>query len=213
METNNLNSMKKVFKEAEIKDLISKVSGNEITFSRLVEILNEKVEDISNPSEDIKQAIEEFANSQYNKDATLICANSLRESIESYEDGKRDGIIIGAEFALNLSENSGQVDEDLVQKIKDKLYELQHPDGYIPEYVFGDIAAEIAALIASSPSGENGDKMLEAAKQILDLHVCEMEGLSSGQPTPTEWMNAVDKLSEAISNYENKANENSNVCM
>lgn len=177
METNNLNSMKKVFKEAEIKDLISKVSGNEITFSRLVEILNEKVEDISKPSKDIKQAIEAFANSQYNKDAILICANSLRESIESYEDGKHDGIIKGAEFALNLSENSGQVDK------------------------------------LSSRSQDNGAELLDAAKQILDLHVCEMEGLSSGQPTPTEWMNAVDKLSEAISNYENKANENSNVCM
>jgi hypothetical protein len=160
METNNLNSMKKVFKEAEIKDLISKVSGNEITFSRLVEILNEKVEDISNPSEDIKQAIEEFANSQYNKDATLICANSLRESIESYEDGKRDGIIIGAEFALNLSENSGQVDEDLVKKITDILLKNHHGAGFTI-HDFEVTAFKIAALIASSPSGENGDKIPE----------------------------------------------------
>jgi hypothetical protein len=141
-------------------DSIARALVEKSDFDRVVKEL-EYLSELRKPSEDIKQAIEEFANSQYNKDATLICANSLRESIESYEDGKRDGIIIGAEFALNLSENSGQVDEDLVQKIKDKLYELQHPDGYIPEYVFGDIAAEIAALIASSPSGENGDKIPE----------------------------------------------------
>jgi|SRR5690625_3221987 len=37
-----------------------------------------------------------------------------------------------------------------------------------------------------------------AASKLIDLHMCEMEGLSSGQPTPEEWMDAVDALSEAL---------------
>jgi hypothetical protein len=128
-------------------------------FDRVVEEL-EYLSELRKPSEGIKQAIEEFANSQYNKDATLICANSLRESIESYEDGKRDGIIIGAEFALNLSENSGQVDEDLVKKITDILLKNHHGAGFTI-HDFEVTAFKIAALIASSPSGENGDKIPE----------------------------------------------------
>lgn len=41
-----------------------------------------------------------------------------------------------------------------------------------------------------------------AASKLAHLHMCEMEGLSSGQPTPEEWMDAVDALSEALRKTE-----------
>ena len=37
-----------------------------------------------------------------------------------------------------------------------------------------------------------------AALQILHLHLCEQEGIGSGQPTPKQWLDAVDKLSKAL---------------
>ena len=37
-----------------------------------------------------------------------------------------------------------------------------------------------------------------AASQILHLHLCEQEGIGSGQPTPKQWLDAVDKLSKAL---------------
>lgn len=155
------------------------------------------LDELRKPSEDIKQTIEGAA-AKY----AGISDDKFANSAKTYDAYNIDeSFKNGAEFALNLSENSRQVDEDLVKKITDILLKNHYGTGFtIPD--FGVTAFKIAALIPSSPSGENGDELLEAAKQILDLHVCEMEGLSSGQPTPTEWMNAVDKLSEAISNYE-----------
>lgn len=37
-----------------------------------------------------------------------------------------------------------------------------------------------------------------AAKQIVHLHLCEQEGIGSGQPTPKQWLDAVDKLYKAL---------------
>lgn len=38
-------------------------------------------------------------------------------------------------------------------------------------------------------------ELVEAANNLLHLHSCEQEGLASGQPTPQQWMEAVEKLS------------------
>lgn len=47
--------------------------------------------------------------------------------------------------------------------------------------------------------GRNESKELYiAATQIVHLHLCEQEGIGSGQPTPKQWLDAVDKLSKAI---------------
>jgi hypothetical protein len=68
-----------------------------------------------------------------------------------------------------------------------------HPDKYFT-MPSKSAAMELANLInqpAASP-------VREAAENILHLHLCEQEGLQSGQPTPQMWMEAVDKLSEAL---------------
>lgn len=45
-------------------------------------------------------------------------------------------------------------------------------------------------------------KLRKASEEILHLHLCEQEGLSSGQPTPKQWIEAVNKLSEALNNIK-----------
>ena len=45
-------------------------------------------------------------------------------------------------------------------------------------------------------------ELVEASKEILHLHLCEQEGLSSGQPTRNQWLEAVDNLSQALLNYK-----------
>lgn len=50
-----------------------------------------------------------------------------------------------------------------------------------------------AQLIAAAPD------LLSALQHMVHLHMCEQEGLSSGQPTAAYWYGAVDKASEAIS--------------
>lgn len=42
------------------------------------------------------------------------------------------------------------------------------------------------------------ERLKEAAKELVHLHVCEQEGLSSGRPTPAQWLQAVDNLSNLI---------------
>jgi hypothetical protein len=49
-----------------------------------------------------------------------------------------------------------------------------------------------AKLIAAAPD------LLSALQNLVHLHMCEQEGLSSGQPSPTDWMEAVDNASNAI---------------
>ena len=38
----------------------------------------------------------------------------------------------------------------------------------------------------------------EAGKEIIHLHMCEQEGICSGQPTIIQWVEAVDKLSKLL---------------
>ena len=48
-------------------------------------------------------------------------------------------------------------------------------------------------LAASAPD------LLSSLQYLVHLHMCEQEGLSSGQPTAIQWLTAVDNASEAIS--------------
>jgi hypothetical protein len=41
--------------------------------------------------------------------------------------------------------------------------------------------------------------LTETLSRLVFLHECEQEGLSSGQPTFKQWIEAVDKASEALS--------------
>lgn len=49
--------------------------------------------------------------------------------------------------------------------------------------------------------------LLQAAKEILHLHMAEQEGISSGQPTRDQWLKAVDDLGEAIREEEKQTKE------
>lgn len=49
-----------------------------------------------------------------------------------------------------------------------------------------------AKLISSAPD------LLEALTQLVHLHMCEQEGVESGQPTSSMWIDAVNKASEAL---------------
>jgi len=49
-----------------------------------------------------------------------------------------------------------------------------------------------AKLIAAAP------ELLKALQDLLHLHSCEMEGISYGQPTANQWMDAVNYGSEII---------------
>jgi hypothetical protein len=44
--------------------------------------------------------------------------------------------------------------------------------------------------------------ILAALKELVHLHLCEQEGLSSGMPTKQQWLEAVDAASEAIRKAE-----------
>jgi hypothetical protein len=57
-------------------------------------------------------------------------------------------------------------------------------------------------LAGATEERERAKGLVEAANNILHLHLCEEEGLSSGRPTPIQWMEAVDKLSEALNQYK-----------
>ena len=52
--------------------------------------------------------------------------------------------------------------------------------------------------------------LLNAAGEILHLHLCEQEGLSSGQPSPKQWIEAVNKLSESIIPFKNEHKQSNN---
>lgn len=42
------------------------------------------------------------------------------------------------------------------------------------------------------------EQVCEKANHVAMLHMCEQEGITSGMPTPQEWMDAVDALHEAL---------------
>ena len=41
-------------------------------------------------------------------------------------------------------------------------------------------------------------ELLKALQNLVHLHLCEQEGISSGQPTPYEWLKAVEDSNESI---------------
>ena len=46
------------------------------------------------------------------------------------------------------------------------------------------------------------DELMEALTELVHLHGCEQEGIGSGQPTPQQWYDAVNKAEAAIKNTE-----------
>lgn len=69
----------------------------------------------------------------------------------------------------------------------------------------GDFAAQwqIKGYVKGATSERiKAKKLLDAAKELIHLHMCEQEGLLSGKPTVQQWLTAVDNLSESINEYK-----------
>ena len=56
----------------------------------------------------------------------------------------------------------------------------------------------------SKPSFTPGQslEMYEALSQLVHLHLCEQEGISSGMPTSEQWMEAVNKACDVLEKVE-----------
>ena len=52
------------------------------------------------------------------------------------------------------------------------------------------------------------DELLKLLKELVHLHMCEQEGLLSGQPTPEQWYKAVKKAEMVINKAEEKDENN-----
>jgi hypothetical protein len=76
------------------------------------------------------------------------------------------------------------------------ITEYESPLGYMYEAECKEREYE------SSPRSDEVNKLVEAAKELLHLHLCEQEGIGSGQPTRIQWLTAVDNISEALKPYE-----------
>jgi hypothetical protein len=64
--------------------------------------------------------------------------------------------------------------------------------------VDSEISEAIADLIEQSPS------LYHALAKLVHLHGCEQEGLSSGKPTPQQWMDAINEASAALAKARGK---------
>ena len=74
--------------------------------------------------------------------------------------------------------------DDKIDELKDTIDELQQKG----ENISLSYAKQTDRMI----------KLKEAANELIHLHLCEQEGIVSGQPTSKQWLEAVDKLSELL---------------
>ena len=115
-----------------------------------------EIHNLKTMTEQEQQAINEAA-----KKYSGISDDKFANSAKTYDAYNIDeSFKNGAEFALRLYENSGQVDKDLVKKITDILLKNHHGAGFTI-HDFEVTAFKIASLIPSSRSQENGDKIPE----------------------------------------------------
>ena len=55
------------------------------------------------------------------------------------------------------------------------------------------ISGNDAKLIVSTHQ-----KLVDALEKLIHFHACEMEGIESGMPTPSQWMEAVEQAQETL---------------
>ena len=70
--------------------------------------------------------------------------------------------------------------------------------GYVCDAMDAFAAHEVAELT------KQRNELLNALKELVHLHMCEQEGLLSGQPTPEQWFKAVEKAEMAITKIEER---------
>lgn len=66
----------------------------------------------------------------------------------------------------------------------------------IRDFVQRDYPSVSARMVKSLL--QHYDELKKASQELVHLHACEQEGLSSGQPTPQQWFDTVNKLSVLI---------------
>ena len=81
--------------------------------------------------------------------------------------------------------------KDPLEKAADKILESDRVNTYQKNK-----RAVLAAL------KEKADSLAEAAKHLIYFHMCELEGLAAGKPTPEQWMQAVRMVEENIAAYQ-----------
>lgn len=69
-----------------------------------------------------------------------------------------------------------------------KMYELGYRDG-----------KEWGVSYGKAESEKRIEKAIPAIDNMIFLHTCEQEGMSSGKPSFDEWMKAYDDLCKALS--------------
>lgn len=168
--------------------------------------------------EELKQAVEkaaeEYANDIWGENYITECKNYNIQ-----------GFIAGAEFMFSMlskpserpnikdylgdSADLKDVHEQIIAAPRIYAY-MQALDAYIDGLFAVPVKSakpsEIAKLMQPfSCCQENDSELLWAAEKILHLHLCEQEGIGAGQPSPTDWLNAVDALSDAINNVKNQS--------
>lgn len=47
-------------------------------------------------------------------------------------------------------------------------------------------------------SNQNNRKLVDALEKLIHLHSCEMEGIGSCMPTPSQWMEAVEQAQQTL---------------
>jgi hypothetical protein len=175
-------------------------------------------------NEELKQAVESYAKS-VSRTTEAILPNRLRESIDAYNDGVHNGVLMGAQFLFSLLSNPSErpnikdflgdsaglndVHEQIIAAPRIYAY-MQALDAYIDGLFAVPVKSakpsENAKLLQPfSCCQENDSELLGAAERILHLHLCEQEGIGAGQPSPTDWLNAVDALSDAINNVKKQS--------
>ena len=116
----------------------------------------------------------------------------------------------------DLKITKGEVtDEGRKQLLKDTLLYFAPSDRYITDekgirYYREDVTLKAMELSEQPPSEllKQRDELLEALKELVHLHMCEQEGLLSGQPTPEQWLKAVEKAEMVINKAEEKDENN-----
>lgn len=122
------------------------------------------------------------------------------------KDTRPHFIFVGEEDKVVCAMSSNEKDSDNYEPL---MAEVSMVERIANAALIADAgnAAQICGLLPSELLKQR-DKLLEALKELVHLHGCEQEGLLSGQPTPEQWLKAVEKAEMVINKAEEKDENN-----